>query len=85
MVKATKNDDGDISAVTITTAKGTTFGVNLDEGKGADLGKEMDGKKATAIGTIAKTNGKRTITVASYKEWAPRRKKPKKVGKPKDK
>ena len=83
-VKATKNDDGDITAVTITTAKGTPYGVNLDEGKGSDLGKDMDGKKAIAIGTISKRDGKRIVTVASYKEWTPRRKKPKKPDKPND-
>ena len=83
-VKATKNDDGAITAVTVTTAKGTQYGVNLDDGKGSDLGKDMDGKKAVVIGTISKRDGKRTVTVASYKEWTPKQKKPKKPEKPKD-
>jgi len=78
MVKATKNDDGAITAVTLTTSKGTEVAVDLEEGKGKDMGKELDGKKALATGTVKKQDGKRILTVLEYKEWTPKPKKPSK-------
>jgi len=88
VVKATKNDEGDITAVTITTAKGTAVPVSLEEGKGAEMGKEMDGKKVQAVGTVAKQGDQRVLTVLEYKEPPVREKKeprkPRKPNKPKD-
>ena len=82
IVKATKDDDGNITAVTLTTSKGTEIAVDLEEGKGKDMGAELDGKKALATGTIKKEGDKRTMTVLDYKEWTPRKKKPRKPKEP---
>ena len=78
MVKATKDDDGKITAVTLTTSKGTEIAVNLEEGKGKEMGAELDGKKALATGTVKKQDDKRILTVLEYKEWTPKPKKPSK-------
>lgn len=82
-VSVTKDDEGKITAATITTTKGTLYQVDLQKGKGEALAKTMDGKKVHAVGVITKEEDKRTITVSSFKTWTAPTDKTRKRRKPK--
>jgi hypothetical protein len=71
LVSVTKDANGAITAVTLTTAEGAVYNVTLDE-NGMKLGKEMADKKVEAEGTVAQKDGAEWITVVSYKAEAPK-------------
>ena len=65
LVSVTKDADGAITAVTLTTAEGAVYNVTLDE-NGMKLGEEMADKNVEVEGTVAEQEGQETITVISY-------------------
>jgi flagellar basal body-associated protein FliL len=72
LVSVTKDANGDITAVTLTTKDGVVYNVTLDE-NGKKLGEEMANKKVEIEGTVAEKDGAKWITVQSYKaEEAPK-------------
>jgi flagellar basal body-associated protein FliL len=66
LVGVTNDANGDITAVTLTTADGVVYNVTLDE-NGKKLGDEMADKKVEVEGTVAEKDGAKWITVQSYK------------------
>jgi hypothetical protein len=66
MVSVTRNDDGGITAVMVTT-KEASYMVTLDE-KGMKLGEEMEGKEVEVVGVVIEEDEVKWITVESYKE-----------------
>lgn len=85
-VKATKEkvkvggeEQEKITAVSLSTSKGTEIAVAIDEGQGMQLGEQLDGKKAMATGTWKKDGDKRVLVVESFKEAVDKKpRKPKK-------
>jgi hypothetical protein len=65
LVSVTKDVDGSITAVTLTTAEGAVYNVMLDE-NGTKLGTEMADKNVVVEGAVAEQDGQKTITVISY-------------------
>jgi hypothetical protein len=65
LVGVTKDADGVITAVTLTTADGTVYNVTLDE-NGMMLGEEMADKKVEVEGAVSEKDGQKCITVQSY-------------------
>lgn len=55
LVKAMKDAEGMVLAVTLTAPKGTEYAVAIDGGKGRELGDKMDGKKVVARGVVTQT------------------------------
>ncbi len=66
VVSVTRSDDGDITAVMVTT-KEAAYMVTLDE-NGKELGTEMEGKEVEATGVVTEKDDMKWITVESYKE-----------------
>jgi len=55
LVKAMKDAEGMVLAVTLTAPKGTEYRVDINGGKGRELGDKMDGKKVVARGVVTRT------------------------------
>ena len=70
VVGVVKNDEGAVTAVTITVDLKTMYMVVLDD-KGKELGQKMVGQKVTATGSVAKKGEEQWITVTEYKEVPP--------------
>jgi len=66
-VSATEDDDGNITAVTLTTGDGAVYRVALDA-KGSKLGEEMDGQKVEVRGTVTEKGSERWLTVAAFEK-----------------
>jgi len=67
MVQKTVDAEGKLTAVKVVAPKGT-YDVTLDA-NGIKLA-DLDGKKAQVKGTVAEVDGKKVLTVASFKEVA---------------
>lgn len=66
VVSVTRSDEGDITAVMVTT-KEAAYMVTLDE-KGMELGEEMENKDVEVTGVVSEKDEMKWITVESYKE-----------------
>jgi uncharacterized protein YpmS len=66
-VSVTKNKEGNITAVYITTKSSVKYSVTLDA-KGKELGEKMASKTVEAQGTTKTKNGQKWLTVENYNE-----------------
>ena len=66
VVGVTRSDEGDITAVMVTT-EDAAYMVTLDE-NGMELGEEMEGKEVEVTGVVTEKDDMQWITVESYKE-----------------
>jgi hypothetical protein len=64
-VSVVKDKDGNITGVTVVKGQSETYQITLDA-TGKELGKEMDGKKVKAIGTLEVKEGVKWLTVKKF-------------------
>jgi ribosomal protein S17 len=65
-VSSVKDDKGEVKTISLKVDDATTYAVTVDD-NGKKLAKELDGKKASVTGEVAEKDGKKTITVKSFK------------------
>lgn len=66
-VSITKDDDGKVTSVAVSTEDGTKYAVDMDD-NGRKLGTDLDGKKVTLKGDVKEKDNKLWVTVMEFKK-----------------